>query len=342
MDETRVVADRILIVLLGAIGDVVRGLPLLTRLRRGYPEAFIAWAVEPISAPLVQGHPALDQVVVFDRPHWPRTFLPFLRDVRRLRCELTIDLQSHLKSGVISRVSGAPVRLGFDRDQAREGNWRFNTDHVELPEGCTSKLLQFQAFGDWLNLPVGPIDFGLQLASEEEERVEQLLADVPRPFIAAFVGSSCESRLWFPDRTAAVIDRAARRDLATVLIGGPGDVAFAQEVDEQAKARVWNLAGKTSLRDVAGIFSRALAAFGPDSGPMHIASAVGCPVVSMWGATSAARSAPWGSEDGVIVGEAPCMPCYRKTCAIGRQCMQVITVDAVASRLGELLRRSGG
>jgi ADP-heptose:LPS heptosyltransferase len=333
MSEPRVVADRILIVLLGAIGDVTRGLPFVTRLRRGYPEAKIAWAVEPIAAPLVHGHPALDEVIVFDRPRWPWSVLPFLRQVRRFRPDLTIDLQSHLKSGVITRWSGAPVRLGFHRDNSREGNWRLLTDHVGPFAELSSKLKQFLAFGDWLGLPAAPVDFGLALSGEESARVESLLADVPRPFIAAFLGSSCESRLWFADRTAAVIDRAARRGIATVLVGGPGDVELAAEVEKLAQARVWNLAGKTSLRDLFGIFRHARAAFGPDSGPMHIAAAVGCRVVSLWGATSAARSAPWQSEELVIEGHADCSPCYRKSCPIGRQCMQTIAVERVAQSL---------
>lgn len=340
MHEPRVIAERILIVLLGAIGDVVRGLPLLTRLRRGYPDAQIAWAVEPLAAPIVQHHPDLNQVLVFDRANWTRSAIPFLRSVRRWRSDLTLDLQSHLKSGVISRTSGAPVRLAFGAAQTREGNRFFNTDEIDPPAGEESKLLQYQAFGDWLSLPTGPIDFGLRLTPDEEIRVDQLLAGVPRPFVSAFVGSSCTSRLWFPDRTAAVIDRTARRGVATVLLGAAGDTAFAAQVDECAKARVWNLAGRTTLRDLIGIFQRSLAAFGPDSGPMHIAAATGCPVVSLWGATRHERSAPWGSESHVLVGDAPCRPCYRKTCPIGRECMESIEIDAVAAELLHAMERS--
>lgn len=333
MLEPRVVADRILIVLLGAIGDVTRALPLLMRIRHGYPEAEIAWAVEPLSAPLVQGHPALDRVIVFDRPRGASAYLSFLRELRRFQPDLTIDLQRHLKSGVASRLSGAPVRLGFHRENSREGNWWFQTDLLEPMPHFSSKLEQFLAFGDWLGLPASAIEAGLVPTEEDEARVGQLLADIPRPFVAAFLGSSCESRLWFPDRTAAVIDRIARRGVATVLLGGPGDTGFADEVEALAQARVWNLAGHTTLRDLIGIFGAATAAFGPDSGPMHIAAAVGCRVVSLWGATSPERSAPVGSEDLVILGHADCSPCYKEVCPIRRECMQTITVEQVFARL---------
>src|SRR5437762_1720587 len=110
MSEPRVVADRILIVLLGAIGDVTRALPLLMRLRRAYPEAQIAWAVEPLSEPLLRGHRAVDRVIVFERERGAAAFLPFLRELRGFRADLVIDLQRHLKSGIASRVAGAPVR----------------------------------------------------------------------------------------------------------------------------------------------------------------------------------------------------------------------------------------
>jgi ADP-heptose:LPS heptosyltransferase len=238
-----------------------------------------------------------------------------------------------LKSGVISRVSGAPVRLGFHRRNSREGNWLFNTHAMPPMAHFSSKLLQFLAFGDWLEIEETPVTFGLQLSDAETQRVDALLAEVRTPFVAAFVGSSCESRLWFPDRTAAVVHALAAQGTGTVLVGGSGDVAFANAVAQAAQTQVINLAGRTTLRDLIGIFGRAHAAFGPDSGPMHIAAAVGTPVVSLWGATSAARSAPWGSADGVISGAAPCSPCYLKGCPIGRVCMQHIGVEAVLEKI---------
>jgi ADP-heptose:LPS heptosyltransferase len=336
----RVAAARILVVLLGAIGDVTRALPLLGRLRRGYPRARIVWAVEPAAAPLLQHHPALNDVLVFDRPAGAAAFVPFLRQVRGQQPDLTLDLQRHLKSGVVSRVSGAPVRLGFHRHNGREGNWLFNTHTLDPLPHFSSKLQQFLAFADWLGIDSAPVTFGLQLTEAERQHVTQLLGGVRAPFVAAFVGSSCESRLWFPDRTAAVLDDLAGHGLGAVLIGGRGDVDFAAAVAAAARAPLRNLAGHTTLRDLIGIFERAAVAFGPDSGPMHIAAAVGTPVVSLWGATSPARSAPWGSESGVIAGAAPCSPCYLKRCPIGRLCMQHIGVDSVRDQILSRVRAS--
>jgi ADP-heptose:LPS heptosyltransferase len=218
----------------------------------------------------------------------------------------------------------------------------FTTHRVAPMEHFSSKLHQFLAFADWLEIPSTVIEFGLRLTDAEERRVEALLAEIRPPFVAAFVGSSCESRLWFPDRTAAVVDALAEQGIGSVLVGGPGDVAFAEAVVAAARAPLVNLAGRTTLRDCIGIFARAQATFGPDCGPMHIAAAVGAPVVSLWGATSPARSAPWGSEIGVIVGAAPCMPCYLKRCAIGRLCMQHIDVPTVLEKIVSRADSPGG
>ena len=329
----RIAASRILIVLLGAIGDVTRALPLLCRVRRAYPEAHITWAVETAAAALVRKHPAVNDVIVFERSRGAPEFLRFLRRVRSLRPDLTLDLQRHLKSGVISWASGAPVRLGFDRHNSREGNWLFNTDAVEPMSHFSSKLQQMLAFADWLELEAAPVEFGLQLDEEEERQVDEMLTRIERPFLAAFVGSSCESRLWFPDRTARLIEAMAARGLETVLLGGSGVVELAAAIERAAGVRPLNLVGRTTLRHLYGILCRAQVAFGPDCGPMHIAAAAGVPVVSLWGATSAKRSAPWRSESGVIEGEAPCSPCYLVRCPIGRLCMESITVEKVLDKL---------
>jgi heptosyltransferase-1 len=333
-----VVARRILIVLLGSIGDVTLALPLANRLRRGYPQAHITWAVEPLSAPLLAQQPAVDETIVFDRPQGVPAFLRFLREVRAARADLTLDLQRHLKSGIVSRASNASMRLGFHRWNGREGNWLFNTHRLDPMPHLTPKLQQFLRFADWLGVEEAPVTFELRLTEAEERQVGELLAGVPSPFVAAIVGASWESKLWFPDRMAAVSDALAGRGVGVVLLGGPADAQFAQAVVAAARMPVLNLTGCISLRDVIGILQRARVAFGPDTGPMHIAAAVGTPVISLWGATSPARSAPWGSESRVITGTAVCSPCYWRHCPIGRLCMQSISVETVvASVAAELV-----
>jgi lipopolysaccharide heptosyltransferase II len=333
----RVPASRILLVLHGAIGDVVRALPLAMRLRAGYPDAWIGWAVEPAAAPLLAGHPAVDAPLVFERRGGARAFVAFLRRVRAAGADLTLDLQRHAKSGVVSFASRAPVRLGFHRRNAKELNWIWNTHTIAPVEARGWKLAQYQRFADWLELPLSAPAFGLALGTDEETRVTDLLGPRTRPFAACFLGSTWESRLWFADGFAAVARALATRGVDTVLLGGRDAVELASAVREQAGVPVLDLAGRTTLRETYGVLARARVALGPDSGPMHLAAAAGTPVVSLWGATTPARSAPFGSEDLVLVGRTPCAPCYRRRCPIGRQCMRLLTPARVLAQLERVL-----
>jgi ADP-heptose:LPS heptosyltransferase len=207
------------------------------------------------------------------------------------------------------------------------------------------KLMQYQAFGDALGVAPAPIEFGLELGPEEDARAGQFLAGAPRPLLAVILGSSWPSRIYFPELIAqAVRELATARPgcdpLFPVLIGGPDETELAAQVlREMGPVRALNLAGRTSLRDLIGIFAVCAAAFGPDSGPMHIAAAVGCPVVSLWGSTAPERSAPWGFADLALHGEIPCHPCYLRRCPIGRECMRRISPADVAATVRRALAR---
>jgi len=342
--ETGAAPRRILIILLGAIGDVVRALPLLGRIRRAWPHAHIAWAVEPKSQAVLEGHPWLDQLIIYDRRRAPFSFLPFLVRVRAVRFDLALDLQRHLKSGVVAMASGASVRVGFDRANGKEFNHLFSTRRIAPQPPMRLKLMQYQAFGDALGLLPSPVEFGLEATDVERARAAAMLKDAPRPLLAVILGSSWPSRLYFPDSIAAVIrEMAAGRDgsptFFPVLLGsGRGEVALAEQVVANlAGAPILNLAGRTNLRDLAAIFAECAAAFGPDSGPMHIAAAAGCPVVSLWGATAPERSAPWGFAELSLAAAIPCHPCYLRECPIGRECMRRIAPGEVADALRRAL-----
>lgn len=329
---------RLLIVLPGAIGDVVRALPLLGRIRRARPEAWLAWAVEPPAAPLLAGHPWLDRVLVFERRRGARAFLPFLRQVRAEGCDVALDLGRGIKSALVALASGARARLGFARADGREGGWLVATRRLPPQGPGRSKLEQFLAFGDLLGLAPAPVEFGLAPTPGEAQEAEALTAGLREPLVAACVGSSCPSRRWFPDRTAAVLGALrARHGASAVLLGAAADAAFAREVVRATAGGVCDLTGRTTLRQLLAILTRARLAFGPDSGALHLAAALGTPTLSLWGATSPARSVPFGGEALALAGTAPCAPCFLKACPIGRVCMQTIDVEAVVERAARVV-----
>jgi heptosyltransferase I len=335
--------NRVLIILLGAIGDVVRALPLLGRLRRASPQAHIAWAVEPKSSPIIEGHPWLDELIIYDRRHAPWSFVPFLQSVHRGRFDMVIDLQRHLKSGIIGLASSAPDRIGFAAANTKEFNHCFTTRQIEAQPNLRLKLMQYQAFADAFGIPPAPIEFGLSLPHDEDLRARAVVAEARRPLVGVILGSSWPSRIYFPESVAAVIRELAQPAdrspaLFPVLIGGPEDAAIGDAVVRALDGlEVLNLVGRTRLRDLIGIFSECAVAFGPDCGPMHIAAAVGCPVVSLWGSTAPERSAPWGNAEFALHGEIPCHPCYLRDCPIGRECMRRIAPAQVVAMVRRAL-----
>jgi ADP-heptose:LPS heptosyltransferase len=266
-----------------------------------------------------------------------------LYNVRVEQFDLVLDLQRHLKSGIISIVSGAPQRFGFGPSNTKEYNHAFATTHIPPQPRMQLKLLQYQAFGDSLGLASAPIEFGLELAPSEDNRAREFVASAPRPMLGVILGSSWPSRIYFPESVADVLRRLAcpvegSPRLFPVLLGGRDEQDLAAAVvDHLHQLAALNLTGRTSLRDLIGILAECDVVVGPDSGPMHLAAAVGRPVVSLWGSTSPKRSAPWRSADFVLSGRIPCSPCYLRKCPIGRECMRRISpqiiVDAVRRAL---------
>jgi heptosyltransferase-1 len=329
---------KILIVLHGSIGDVARALPLVNLLRDRFPRAHIAWSVEPPAFPLVETHPAVDEAILFDRPHWQSELFKFLRRVRAARFDWVLDLQRVLKSGIVSWWSGAPHRLGFNAEDAKEFNWIFNNHHIPPVEGGVSKLVHYLKFAAYLGAPTEPVRWEIRLTAADRAGVERLLQGVRPRFAAFYVGSRWASKQWFPRQTALSAAELERRyGLDIVLLGGREDARFAREVEESGLVRVANRVGRTSLREAVGVLARAAVAVGPDSGLMHLCAAVGTPVVSLWGATDPAWSGPHGYERFAIRGRAPCSPCYRRSCPIGKVCMESIGIDEVATAAGAAL-----
>ncbi len=317
-------------------------------MRRAWPQAYIAWAVEPKSEPIIERHPWLDELIINDRRHAPWSFVPFLRRVRAGRFDLVVDLQRHLKSGIIGMVSRARDRIGFAAGNSKEFNHRLTTRQIEPQPNLRLKLMQYQAFGDALGIPTTPIEFGLSLPPGEDASARAAVAGVRRPLLGVILGSSWPSRIYFAESVAMVIRELARpldgsQALFPVLLGGAEESAIGDAVvRDLGEIEALNLVGRTRLRDLIGIFSECAVAFGPDSGPMHIAAAVGCPVVSLWGATTPERSAPWGYAEYVIRGEIPCHACYLRECPIGRECMRRITPAQVVAMVRRALSAASG
>jgi lipopolysaccharide heptosyltransferase II len=330
---------KVLIVLHGAIGDVVRALPLAVRLKRHWPLAKLYWAIEPKSLAIIENHPAVDQIILFDRPRGLKAFWDFTRRLKQERFDLVLDLQRHFKSGITSWSTGSPKRVGFNRSNAKEFNWLFNTDFIQAVPNFSPKVGHYQLFGDLLGFPVlEPLEFELKATEEERSKIETLIdgslsAQVERRGYAAMIlGSTWPSRFWRVDSYSRLIrELFERHSIVSILIGASSELKFAESIkNELGDAPIVDLVQQTSLRDLVAVFGLCSFAVGSDSGPMHIAAASGIPMVSLWGSTSPERSAPYGSEHLVVQADVDCSPCYKRECpGLGDICMKGISAESV-------------
>lgn len=343
----------LLIVLLGAIGDVTRALPLAVRIKEHWPDITLGWAVEPASAGLLRGHPAVDRIHLFERPRGFTAFRAFLKELRNARYECTLDLQRHFKSGITSFASGAPRRIAFNPRNSRELNLFFNNEFIPPVEHLSAKIHHYQLFGDKLGLPARELSFGLHPSDDERAAVTRIVAesyggsDAPpgrERRVGLIIGASWPSRLWNEERYAETITRiAAKYGLVSIMIGGPGERQSADRIASLLDPAVRresliDLVGKTSLRELAALFGEVRFAIGSDSGPMHIAAAMGTRLITLWGASSPLRSGPYGSGDLTLQSAIGCSPCYRKLCpGLNRLCMDSIPPAAVLARVEQVL-----
>src|ERR1044071_5810639 len=197
---------RILLILHGSIGDVTRALPLATVLRKGFPRSYIAWSVEPASRPLLEHNPAINQIILFDRVRGWRALAPFLRQIREKRFDLVLDLQRILKSGLISWATGAPLRIGFNRADAKELNWVFNNLHIEAFDETIPKIEHYFKFTDYLGLPREAPQWDFYLTAKEQTAVQNHVATIKRSFAVLFVGTRWQSKRWFAAQIARCTD----------------------------------------------------------------------------------------------------------------------------------------
>lgn len=330
----------ILVILMGSLGDLVRGLCLPGEIKRHWPGATITWLVEPSWKSLVDYHPLIDDVIVFNRIKGTTAVVDLHRDLKKRHFDITLDLQRHFKSGFFSLLSGAPTRIGVHPRNAKEFNWVFNNHHIPYFSNHRPKLDHYLKFVDYMGAtPSDRPDFGL--SSLDASRLPQwLTAQLPDAFIVVVMGSSWISKDWTYDGYRDLLNRILKRGTHGVVLVGDGSQAGpAGQLEMALKSdRLLNLAGRTSLLELTAILRSAAVSVGPDSGPGHLSAAVGTPYVALFGPTDPGRVAPFHCDRFVVQADSDCLGCYRKACRYtGPNCMAEITADMVMDKLQQAL-----
>ncbi|MEW6520385.1 MAG: lipopolysaccharide heptosyltransferase II [Thermodesulfobacteriota bacterium] len=344
----------ILIVKTSAIGDVIHTLPALHSLRRHYPQARIDWLIEEAAADIIIGHPELDRVLVSKRkrwvqalqrgPHRLRAWLElwgFIRELRATRYDLLIDFQGLLKSGMLVAVSRAARKVGFGRGMEHaECSYLFLNEKVPAVDmnihAVERELLLLEGIG----IKTDEVVFDLPLDPEHFRQVESLLrtrgiAD-PSRVIPINPVATWPTKLWDNAGFAQVADWLICQGRQVVFTGGRGDRPVIEAIMARMQQPAVSLAGETSLKTLAALYRLAPLVISTDTGPMHLAAAVGTPVVAVFGSTAPWRTGPYGARHQVVRLELPCSPCLKRECD-HRRCMNELAPEQVISAVKRLL-----
>jgi heptosyltransferase-1 len=366
---------KILLIKLSAVGDVVHTIPVLNKLRRRYPMAQLDWLVTPAIAELLRHHPAVTNIIEFEREAWstPWRLAPFASYARlaaklsAAAYDLVVDMHGQFRTAALTLATGAPARIGFDRPRAgvwdasprkfpeharkhawqgaREGSWMAYTHHIPVPTLDLHAVDRYLNVGPILGLDREPADFSFPIPQSAVSRVETLLAQhaVGRADIVIMApGTIWETKRWGSDRFAKVAGHFLSKGFAVILIGSQRERVVCEEVAALAPGAV-DLAGMTALSELAALIRRSAISITNDSGPMHLAVALDRPVVSIFGPTDPVWIGPYGRANAVLHADLECSPCYLrklKHCHHDHACMRGVSAPAVIERAERILSTS--
>jgi heptosyltransferase I len=302
MIDPRPALDRVCIVMMSAVGDAVHVLPVVNAIKRHRPATHVTWILQPGPATLVRGHPAVDEIILFDRGRGLRAFVDVRRALAERRFDVVIDLQVYFKAGVVTSFTQAPVKLGFDRARARDANWLFTTHRIP-PHAQQHVQDQYFEFLAELGVPLGSVEWNLGPWDAERAAQRAFFAQLERPAASIVVATSKPQKDWLPERWADVAD-ALYHDfgLQPVLVGGrsPRELAAEQIILGRSRATLRSALG-SGLRNLVGILDGSALVLTPDTGPLHMTVALDRPVVSLMGYTNPKRTGPYRRFHDLIV-----------------------------------------
>ena len=354
----RQTGGRILCIRLSGLGDVVHTLNALTLLRRERPDAHIGWVVEDRFADLLRDHPYVDELFVVPRKDWGRMLHNPLRWPRLIKegpalrrrlgegnFDISVDFQSSLKSAWIVQAAGAPLRVGFASGISREMSHLVQNLEVDAPREGVHRIERDLALLAGLGIPTRYATPILGCSNENTRAMDEALEDRrgDGPLVIIHPGTSewASFKRWIPARYSRVADRLAAEENADVLVSyGPNDRELAEEVVLLMK-RPGSLAPRTAnLQQLVSLLARADLFIGSDTGPMHLASALGVPVVALFGPKDPVQTGPFCSRSIVVTARVPCRPCTRRRCSHVR-CMTGITSSQVLQAARRVLAGEG-
>ena len=333
--------QKILIVKLRYIGDVLLATPTVRAIKAARPDVRITMMVNRGTEDVLSGNPDIDEIVVLDKGSLAAQSR-LIAGLRSRRFDTVIDLTDGDRSAFLSWVSGAPVRIGFNDEHRWRG--KYYTQVVQPVPGVQHRIDRDLEALKPLDIQAGSKDPQLRLTPEERNSADQLLDQLGVQQSQSIVILQPAARYWFkawpPERFAELADQLTSQYGCQVLIGGSNqDIDLAQQIQQKAKSNPINVAGSTTIKQFAAIAKKSALFVGSDSGAMHIASAVGTPVVALFGPSSPREWGPRGGPVEVLYKEIDCRSCFHPTCMRGEEnCMRLIAVHEVVAAAQRLLQ----
>jgi heptosyltransferase III len=332
--------QKILIIKLRYIGDVLLATPTVRAIKAARPDARVTMMVNRGTEDVLSGNPDLDEVVVLDKGSLAAQW-QLVAGLRRRRFDTVIDLTDGDRSAFLSWISGASVRIGFNDEHRWRG--RCYTEVVQPVPGVRHRIDRDLEALKPMSIQAGSKDPQLWLTPEEANSADQLLDQLgvqrSQPIVILQPGARYWFKAWPPERFAELADQLTSQFGCQVLIGGSDqDIDLAKQIQQMAKRKPIIMAGRTTIKQFAAIAKKTALFVGSDSGAMHIASAVGTPVVALFGPSSPREWGPRGGPVEVLYKEIDCRSCFHPTCTKGEEnCMRLIAVHEVVAAAQRLL-----
>lgn len=339
--------ERILIIKLSAIGDVVQALPAVEAIKKARTGCSVDWVVEEAAADILEGHPAIDRLLISHRKSWLamlrrpstagkgiRAICRFIRDLRAVRYDIAVDLQGLFKSGVVMGFARAVRKVGFARSRELSA-WFLNE---RLPPYDLEKhaLERYLDVARYLGAQDPVPACSLPMEREAGEMRRRLAGAVPEGKRIVVINPMARwgTKLWREDRFAELADRLVReRNAAVIFTGSPADRVTNARISGMMRERAVDWTGATTLKELAALARLADLFISTDTGPMHLAAAAGGRVLALFGPTAPWRTGPYGERHVVVRAGTVCSPCFGRECRSGQRCMEEITVGMVMERL---------
>jgi heptosyltransferase-2 len=338
---------RILIVRTDRIGDVLLSTPTIKALRDTYPNAYIAMMVSPYAKDIVEGNPNLDEVIIYDKHGKHKSVrgsIKFARNLKKKRFDLAVILHPTNRVHLVTFLAAISKRVGYNRKLGF-----LLTDKIKHAKqlGQKHELEYSLDLIRYLGIRIGDKNLFMPIRPESERWVEELFQQEgikeTDKLLAIHPGASCPSKIWPAERFAKTADRLADiYGFRVLLIAGPKDIAKAETVIKNMQHPLINLAAKISVSQLASLLKRCQLFISNDSGPVHIASSLGVPVISIFGRNqkglSPVRWGPVGRKDRVLHKEVGCIECLAHNCTREFACLKAITVDDVLSAVESIFK----